>query len=166
MRYRTLGTTGLQVSELGLGSAMLGAASGGNREDGVRVIHRGLDSGINLVDTADVYSNGEAEEIVGAALNFNRAFDDLLTKIYWGEVWSRPGLDVRTRRLLNIGMLIAINHLDGLAVHVRGALRDGVSVETLQEVLLQAAVCVGVPAANSARFAINRVVVEESERGS
>lgn len=110
----------------------------------------------------DIPVNAAAPEMPG----FNRAFDDLITKMYWGEVWARPGLDLHTRRLLNIGMLIAINHLDGVAVHVRAALRDGVSVETLQEVLLQAAVCAGVPAANSARFTINRVIAEEEKRSS
>ncbi len=92
-----------------------------------------------------------------------RHFDELITKMYWGEVWSRPGLELRTRRLLNIAMLTALHHLDGVAVHARAALRDGVTPETLQELLLQAAVCAGVPAANAARFVINRVIDEEAQ---
>lgn len=92
---------------------------------------------------------------------FKRHFDNLTTRMYWGEVWSRPGLDRRTRRLLNIGMLIALHHLDGVAIHTRAALRDGITPETLQELLLQAAVSAGIPAANAARAVVNRVIDEE-----
>jgi 3-oxoadipate enol-lactonase/4-carboxymuconolactone decarboxylase len=106
---------------------------------------------------------GDAAPPQATGADFKRHFDELLTKMYWGEVWSRPGLDRRTRRLLNIGMLTALQHLDGIAVHARAALRDGVTPETLQEVLLQAAVCAGVPAANAARFVINRVIDEEAQ---
>ncbi|MGV2181473.1 alpha/beta fold hydrolase [Rhizobium rhizogenes] len=88
-------------------------------------------------------------------------FEEFMTKIYWGEVWSRPGLDIRTRRLLNIGMLTCLKHVDGVAIHARAALRAGISPEVIREVVLQAAIVAGVPAANTARLAINRVIDEE-----
>ena len=77
-------------------------------------------------------------------------FQDLLTRYAWGEIWTRPGLDRRTRSCITVAMLIALNRMEELAMHLRGALNNGVTVEELREVLLQAAVYCGVPAANSA----------------
>lgn len=90
------------------------------------------------------------------------AFEEFMIKVYWGEVWSRPGLDIRTRRLLNIAMLICLKHNDGVAIHTRAALRDGVEADVIREVVLQAAVAAGIPAANAARSVINRVIEEEA----
>lgn len=90
------------------------------------------------------------------------AFDEFMIKTYWGEVWSRPGLDIRTRRLLNIAMLICLRHEDGIAIHARAALRDGIEPDVIREVVLQAAVAAGVPAANAARSVINKVIEDES----
>jgi len=77
-------------------------------------------------------------------------FQDLITRYGWGEIWTRPGLDRRTRSLITITALVAGGHHDELALHVRGALRNGVSVEEIGETLLHAAVYCGVPAANTA----------------
>lgn len=77
-------------------------------------------------------------------------FQDFLTRYAWGEVWTRPGLDRRTRSCITVAMLVALNRMEELAMHLRGALNNGVTVEELREVLLQAAVYCGVPAANSA----------------
>ena len=77
-------------------------------------------------------------------------FQDLLTRYAWGEVWTRPGLDRRTRSCITVAMLVALNRMEELPMHLRGALNNGVAVEELREVLLQAAVYCGVPAANSA----------------
>ncbi|MBF2714121.1 alpha/beta fold hydrolase [Agrobacterium vitis] len=102
------------------------------------------------------------EYVVSQGGNLPREpFEEFMTKVYWGEVWSRPGLDISTRRLLNIAMLTCLKHTDGLAIHVRAALRAGISANTIQEVVLQAAVVAGVPAANAARFVINHVINEE-----
>src|SRR5213593_916846 len=68
MKYRTLGRTGVQVSKLCLGTMMFGAWGNPDHDDSIRIIHRALDAGINFLDTADVYSAGESEEIVGKAL--------------------------------------------------------------------------------------------------
>jgi 4-carboxymuconolactone decarboxylase len=77
-------------------------------------------------------------------------FQDLITRYAWGEIWARPGLDRRTRSCITIAMMVALNRPDELALHLRGALRNGVTVDELREVLLQTAVYCGVPAAHTA----------------
>ncbi len=77
-------------------------------------------------------------------------FHDLITRYAWGEIWSRPGLDRRTRSCITVAMTVALNRPDELALHLRGALRNGVTVDELREVLLQTAVYCGVPAAHAA----------------
>lgn len=81
---------------------------------------------------------------------FNADFVDLLTRHAWGDVWSRPGLDRRTRSCITVAMLVALGRDDELALHLRGALNNGVTREEIKEILLQAAVYCGMPAANSA----------------
>src|SRR6185437_13629638 len=82
MDYRTLGTTGVKVSPLCLGAMMFGDWGNTDHEDSVRIIHRALDAGINFIDTADVYSRGESEEIVGKALAGGRRDNVILaTKV-------------------------------------------------------------------------------------
>ena len=80
MEYRPLGRTGVQVSKLCLGTMMFGAWGNTDHDDSIRIIHRALDAGINFVDTADVYSAGESEEIVGKALKGRRDDVVLATK--------------------------------------------------------------------------------------
>src|ERR671910_1223930 len=82
MRYRSLGTTGVKVSPLCLGAMMFGAWGNRDHDDSVRVIHRALDAGINFVDTADVYSAGESEEIVAKAIAGRRDEVVLATKFF------------------------------------------------------------------------------------
>jgi 4-carboxymuconolactone decarboxylase len=77
-------------------------------------------------------------------------FQDLITRYAWGEIWARPGLDRRTRSCITITALIALNREPELAMHIRAALRNGVTREELKEVLLQSAIYCGVPAANAA----------------
>ena len=81
---------------------------------------------------------------------FNEPFQELITRYAWGEVWNRPGLPKKTRSLLTLAMLAALNRGDEFRMHVKAALSIGVSRDEIQEVLLQAAVYCGVPAANSA----------------
>jgi 4-carboxymuconolactone decarboxylase len=88
-------------------------------------------------------------------------FQDLITRYAWGEIWSRPGLDRRTRSAITVTALVALNRPDELAMHLRAALRNGLTPDELKEILLQSAVYCGVPAANSA-FAIAQKVLEES----
>src|SRR5262245_65803296 len=83
MRYRTLGGTGIEVSVHCLGAMMFGAAGNPDHDDCVRIIHAALDQGINFVDTADMYSAGEAEEIVGRALRGRRDDVGLATEVHF-----------------------------------------------------------------------------------
>lgn len=82
--------------------------------------------------------------------DFNAAFQDLITRYAWGEIWTRPGLPRHTRSLLTLSMMIALNRADEFRLHVRAAVNNGVTRAEIQEVLLQAAIYCGVPAANSA----------------
>jgi 4-carboxymuconolactone decarboxylase len=90
------------------------------------------------------------------------AFQDLITRYAWGEIWARPGLDRRTRSAITLMALIALNREHELAMHIRAALRNGLSREEIGEVLLQSAIYCGVPAANGA-FAVFRDVIAEEE---
>ena len=91
---------------------------------------------------------------------FTADFQELITAYAWGEVWTRPGLDRRMRSAVTLTALIAKGHWDELALHVKAALRNGLTTDEIKEVLLHTAVYAGVPAANSA-FAIAQRVLEE-----
>ena len=97
MHYRTLGRTGIQVSPYALGAMMFGAIGNPDHEDSARIIHRALDAGINFIDTADMYSRGESEEIVGAALRGRRDSIVLATKVY-GAMGDDPNQRGTSRR--------------------------------------------------------------------
>ncbi|MEU7874458.1 aldo/keto reductase [Dactylosporangium sp. NPDC049140] len=97
MRYRTLGRTGIQVSPYCLGAMMFGAIGNPDHDDAIRIIHKALDSGINFVDTADVYSRGESEEIVGKALKGRREHVVLATKVN-GAMGEDPNQRGTSRR--------------------------------------------------------------------
>jgi 4-carboxymuconolactone decarboxylase len=81
------------------------------------------------------------------ATDFTRPLQELITEYCWGEVWNRPGLELRERSLINLAMLTALGKHEELQLHVRGAVRNGVTREQIQEVLLQSAIYCGVPAA-------------------
>jgi 4-carboxymuconolactone decarboxylase len=104
------------------------------------------------------------DEHVDAAIertsDFTADFQDFITRYAWGEVWDRPGLDRRTRSAITLTALIAVGRFDELEMHVRAALRNGLSEDEIKEVLLQSAIYCGVPAANSA-FAVAQRVLEE-----
>src|ERR1700742_2142715 len=82
--------------------------------------------------------------------DFDADFQDLITRYAWGEIWTRPGLPRHTRSLLTIGLMVALNRSDEFKLHVRAAFNNGVTRDEIKEVLLQCAIYVGVPAANSA----------------
>ena len=84
---------------------------------------------------------------IAAADDFNRPMQELVTEYCWGKIWGRPGLDRRTRSFLNLAMITALNRPHELKLHVKGAIRNGVSKAEIAEVFLQAAVYCGVPAA-------------------
>ncbi len=87
-------------------------------------------------------------------------FQDLITRYAWGEIWTRPGLDRRTRSCITVAMMVALNRNEELALHMRAALRNGVTLDELKEILLQTAIYCGVPAANSAFVVAARVLAE------
>jgi 4-carboxymuconolactone decarboxylase len=94
---------------------------------------------------------------------FTEEFQEFITRYAWGGIWTRPGLDRRTRSCITVAMLAALGRHEELALHVRAALRNGVTRDELREVLLQTAVYAGVPAANAA-FSIADRTLEEIDR--
>ena len=96
--------------------------------------------------------------------DFNRDFQELITRYAWGEIWMRPGLPRHTRSLIVIGTLVALNRPEELRMHIRAAFNNGVTRDDIKEVLLQSAVYCGVPAANSAFHAAEEVFAEMSSK--
>ena len=97
---------------------------------------------------------------------FIEEFQDLITRYAWGEIWTRPGLDRRTRSLITMAMLVALNRSEEFQLHVRAAFNNGLGREEIKEVLLHAAIYCGVPAANAAfRMAEEVFAGMERERG-
>jgi 4-carboxymuconolactone decarboxylase len=92
---------------------------------------------------------------------YTQDFQDFITRYAWGEIWSRPGLDRRTRSCVTMTALVAVGRFDELAMHIRAARRNGLSLEEIGEVLLQITVYCGVPAANSAFHVFQRVIDED-----
>jgi 4-carboxymuconolactone decarboxylase len=97
-----------------------------------------------------VLGDAHVDQATAAATELTADFQDLITRYAWGEIWSRPGLDRRTRSCITLAMLAALAHDEELAMHVRAARRIGLSADEIKEVLLQVAVYAGVPAANRA----------------
>lgn len=100
------------------------------------------------------------EKALEQASDFSRPIQELVTTYAWGEIWGRPGLDLKTRSMLNLAMLTALNRAHELAGHVRGALNNGVSEQEIQEVLLQTLIYCGAPAALEAFRTAERVIAE------
>jgi 4-carboxymuconolactone decarboxylase len=92
--------------------------------------------------------------------DFNKDFQDLITRYAWGEIWSRPGLPRPTRSLITLAMMVALNRTDEFRLHVRAAINNGVTRDEIIEVLLQSAIYCGVPAANTAFHAAEDVFNE------
>jgi 4-carboxymuconolactone decarboxylase len=97
-----------------------------------------------------VLGDAHVERTLTRCNDFNTEFQELITRYAWGEIWSRPGLPRHTRSLLTVAMIVALNRPDEFRLHVRAAFNNGVTRDELKEVLLQAAIYCGVPAANSA----------------
>ena len=97
-----------------------------------------------------VLGDAHVDRATEGATDFTREFQDLITRYAWGEIWTRPGLDRRTRSCMVLTAMIALGHWDEFRLHVGAALRNGLSQEEIKEVILQAAVYCGAPAANHA----------------
>jgi 4-carboxymuconolactone decarboxylase len=98
----------------------------------------------------EVLGDAHVDAAVAATTNFSAAFQDFITRTAWGDVWARPGLDRRTRSCITLALLTALRAEGEIAMHVRAAVRNGVTEEEIAEVLLHTAVYAGVPAANAA----------------
>jgi 4-carboxymuconolactone decarboxylase len=113
----------------------------------------------------EVLGDDHVDRASASATDLTRDFQSFITEHAWGTVWTRPGLDRRTRSLLTITALVAGGHHEELALHLRGALRNGVTVAEIKETLLHTAVYCGVPAANTA-FRVAEKALAELEGGS
>ena len=100
------------------------------------------------------------DNAMAAADDFNRPLQELVTQYCWGEIWGRPGLDRKTRSLINLAMISALNRPHEVKTHVRGALNNGLTKDQIREVFLQVAIYCGVPAAVDS-FRIAREVFKE-----
>ena len=110
----------------------------------------------------EVLGDEHVDRAIESTTEFTADFQDLVTRYAWGEIWNRQGLDRRTRSCVTLTALVAGGHLDELAFHTRAALRNGLTPGEIKEVLLQAAVYCGVPAANSAFKVAQQVIREET----
>jgi 4-carboxymuconolactone decarboxylase len=113
-----------------------------------------------------VLGDAHVDRTLKSRTKFNEPFQELITRYAWGEIWSRPGLPKKTRSLLTLGMLVALNRNEEFRMHVKAALSIGVSRDEIQEVLLQAAIYCGVPAANSAFHIAEDVFVSLDKKKS
>lgn len=135
---------------------MTGATAGRTGEDSER-----YSSGMAV--RREVLGVEHVDRAVADADGFTSDFQDMITRTAWGEIWTRSGLDRRMRSAVTLTALIAHGHWEEFAMHVRAALRNGVTPEELKEILLQCAVYCGVPAANSA-FKVAQPIIAEHRR--
>ncbi|MFF3666619.1 bifunctional 3-oxoadipate enol-lactonase/4-carboxymuconolactone decarboxylase PcaDC [Microtetraspora malaysiensis] len=143
-------------------TALLTHLEGGGpaRADGSRRYAAGM--GVRRAVLGDAH----VDRATANADSFTADFQDFITRYAWGEIWTRPGLDRRTRSCVTLTALVAGGHLEELAMHVRAALRNGLTPDEIKEVLLQAAVYCGVPAANAAFAVAQRTLNELQERNT
>ena len=108
----------------------------------------------------EVLGDEHVDRAIASATAFDQPFQELITRYAWGEVWSRPGLDRRTRSAITLTALVCLRAENELGMHVRAALGNGLSPEEIGEVILHTAIYAGVPAANAA-FATAKAVLRE-----
>ena len=108
----------------------------------------------------EVLGDEHVDRATANATDFSRPFQEFITRSAWGEAWTRPGLDRRTRSCITLALLTALRSEGEIAMHVRAALRNGLEPDEIREVLIHTAVYAGVPAANSA-FAIAQRTLQE-----
>jgi 3-oxoadipate enol-lactonase/4-carboxymuconolactone decarboxylase len=110
----------------------------------------------------EVLGDAHVDRASAAATDFTRDFQEFITRYAWGGIWTRPGLDRRSRSLVTLTALIARGHHEELALHVRAARRNGLTVDEIKELILQTAVYCGVPDANTA-FRIAQQALEHDQ---
>jgi 4-carboxymuconolactone decarboxylase len=110
---------------------------------------------------SEVLGNEHVQRAEAKLTDFNRPFQEFITRYAWGEIWERPGLTRRERSLITLAMLVALNREPEFRMHIRAALNNGVTVEEIRELLLHAGVYCGLPAANVAIHAAEEVIAGE-----
>jgi len=113
----------------------------------------------------EVLGDAHVDRAAARTTGFTAPFQDLITRYAWGEVWARPGLSRAERSIITLTALAALRQEEELALHVRGAVRNGLTPEQISEVLLQVAVYAGVPAASRAFAVAQDVLVTMAEEG-
>jgi 4-carboxymuconolactone decarboxylase len=111
----------------------------------------------------EVLGDEHVDRTVARTTDFTRDFQEHLTRVAWGSVWTRPGLDRRTRSAITLAALTALGREGELEIHVRGALRNGLTADEISEILIHTSVYAGVPAANAAFAIAERVIASEAE---
>jgi 4-carboxymuconolactone decarboxylase len=110
----------------------------------------------------EVLSDAHVDRAIAGTDELTADFQDFITRVAWGDIWSRPGLDRRSRSVAVLTALIALGHHEELAMHLRAARRNGLTVDEIREVILQAGLYCGVPAANTAFRIAKDVFADES----
>jgi 4-carboxymuconolactone decarboxylase len=113
----------------------------------------------------EVLGDAHVDAAIAGATDFTRPFQEFITRSAWGSVWTREGLDRRTRSAITLAVLTALGFEHELALHVRAARRNGLTPDEIGEVLLHTAVYAGVPAANAAFAIAQRALADESDQG-
>jgi 4-carboxymuconolactone decarboxylase len=112
----------------------------------------------------EVLGDEHVDAAIERTTDFTADFQNFITRYAWGEIWTRPGLDRRTRSCITLTALVAQGKLEELEMHVRAALRNGLTQDEIKEVLLQCAIYCGVPAANSAFAVAQRALAHSDQR--
>jgi 4-carboxymuconolactone decarboxylase len=112
-----------------------------------------------------VLGDAHVDRAIERTTEFTEPFQDFITRYAWGGVWTRDGLDRRTRSVITLSVLTSLGRENEIAMHVRAALRNGLSPEEIGEIFIHTAIYAGVPAANSAFAIANEVIAAESEPG-
>ncbi len=123
-------------------------------------------AGRGMTVRREVLGDEHVDRAVAATTPFTAPFQDFITRYAWGDIWSRPGLSRAERSLVTLAVLAAMQHEGELAMHVRAALRNGLTPDQIREVLLQVAVYAGVPVANRAFPIAQRVLAETEDQAS
>jgi 4-carboxymuconolactone decarboxylase len=123
-----------------------------------------LDAGMKV--RRAVLGDAHVDRTLTRRTDFNSEFQELITRYAWGEIWTRPGLPRHTRSLLTIAMMIALNRADEFRLHIRAAFNNGVTRDQIKEVIMQAAIYCGVPAANTAFHLAEEVFAQMEQSGT
>ena len=112
-----------------------------------------------------ILGDAHVDRAIANTTDLTKEFQDLITRYGWGEVWTRPGLDYRTRRVLVLGTMLAIGHWEEFRTHLRAALAEGFSLADVKELMLQQAIYCGIPMVNTGFHHVDAVVKELTSQG-